>query len=544
MEKTDIKIRFFLREESRTISRNLKAQNRLPGTRQLECYITFGRQELTTLPDGKPWEKHGDYKGSAVLGWSGTAMTTEAKQKVINVKKRLGKYRINKSGALIEYLTAKIQTGLYILPDAWESKNQISTGVYEPINKLLNQWRHVIKLTYSELIKLTDFTKEKLVRTVRDRLKNGVPIQVIIPATASPMEAMSRVAKTMDGKNIIDISNRHNVPTDLREFIPFYAKNKLIKKKLSDETEETRNELVGKLNRYFRQTGKVLSITESTIIDVSDFFAWRIHDNEINSSRKGNRENPTRPEAIGVGTFNKCKKLVRFFFDKAVDNFECHLQFSTAHVIFKEVPYDRELNDVYLSMAQIREIMALNITDKTLNAHRSLFLIGCLGGGYRVEDLHRIDKPLKEDFQNGEYYTFNVTSNKTNARTKVPIPHFLDPYVESYDFSVHANVHELRKSIKEIGKLCGWYHDYKYNEQLADGTSKPVVKKYWDMLQPKTCRKTFCSLLYNYYGFTIEEAGAYSGHSSDEFKKYLQVDKKAKAQQLVDKFEFKLKNEM
>jgi regulation of enolase protein 1 (concanavalin A-like superfamily) len=50
--------------------------------------------------------------------------------------------------------------------------------------------------------------------------------------------------------------------------------------------------------------------------------------------------------------------------------------------------------------------------------------------------------------------------------------------------------------------------------------------------------------LYNYYGFTIEEAGAYSGHSSDEFKKYLQVDKKAKAQQLVDKFEFKLKNEM
>lgn len=301
-----------------------------------------------------------------------------------NVQKRLGKLRIDKSGALVEYLTAKIQTGLYILPDAWSSKEQLATGVYELLNKQLNQWRHVITLTYTELYNEL-ISLGNLVQTIKERMKNGVPVHISIPATATPLEVIGHIARTMDGKSIVDISNPKGVPTDLRKFIPYYEENKLDTKKLSKKTITARDNLANKLDRYFDQTGNTLSITESKIEDISYFLKWRIYDNEENKARNGHIINPSTGEAIGVGTFNKTKKLIKFFYNRAVDNFGCTIKVSTTHVILKEIAYDREMNDVYLSMDQLQEIFELKLTNERMIKHRALFIIGSLGGGYRVE---------------------------------------------------------------------------------------------------------------------------------------------------------------
>lgn len=112
-------------------------------------------------------------------------------------------------------------------------------------------------------------------------------------------------------------------------------------------------------------------------------------------------------------------------------------------------------------------------------------------------------------YDNGkEYYTFHVVSTKTKARTQVPIPPQLNKLVEEYDFDTPVKVHDFRDDVKELGEMCGWTHIYKYKEQLADGSSKDMAKPFFDMLQPRTCRKNFCSLLYNFYGLSVQEKRA------------------------------------
>jgi hypothetical protein len=270
-----------------------------------------------------------------------------------------------------------------------------------------------------------------------------------------------------------------------------------------------------------------------------------MYDNEENKARKGKNKiiNKTKNKAVGMGTMNKCKKLTRFFFARAVDNFNCTLNLNTENAIFDEKPYDREMNDVYLNMEQLFEIKKLDLNgNERLQRHRSLFILGCLGGGYRISDLVKLPKPKLERFENGkEYYCFSVRSQKTNTKTLVPIPHELDSLIESYDFEIETKRKEFRDDIKLLGEMCGWIELYKYVEILADGTQEPVEKPFKDMLMPKTCRKSFCSILYNFYDLTKEECCDYSGHNpnSDEFLKYLRIDKKMKAQKLVTKFNAK-----
>lgn len=544
MAKKPPKIRFFLQAQSRTIKRNLKSKDRNPGSRQLDVYISVGKVHMGHFY-GKKWIRQGNYSGEVQLGWDGVGMSQTEKDRLQKSKKRIGKYKIAKSGELIDYRKIKMATGVFILPDSWNSKEQKAVGVYEPLNRLLNQWRHVITITHAELVQRADFNSKKLVAEIKKRMKEGVPITVSIPATASPMQVISQVAKSMDGKSIVDISNPHGVPDDMRKFIPYYNKNRLDTKKLSDETVKSREELSNKLQRYFEQTGKTLSITQSSLQDVSAFFKWRMYDNEENKARKGKNSivNGTKNKSVGMGTMNKCKKLTRFFFARAVDNFECTLRFNTENVTFNEIPYDREMNDVYLNMDQLFEIQKLDLKgNERMERHRSLFIQGCLGGGYRVSDLVKLPRPTLERFEDGlEYYCFSVRSQKTNTKTLVPIPHELNPLIESYDYETETKPHDFRDDIKTLGELCGWNYTYKYEEILADGTPEPVEKPFKDMLMPRTCRKSFCSILYNFYDLSKEECCDYSGHdpNSDEFLKYLRIDKKVKAQRLVRKFNAK-----
>jgi len=168
-------------------------------------------------------------------------------------------------------------------------------------------------------------------------------------------------------------------------------------------------------------------------------------------------------------------------------------------------------------------------------------VLGCLGGGYRISDLVKLQKPQYEEYDNGEfYYAFAVTSTKTKAKTLAPIPHELNYIVEKYPFGTQVKENELRDDIKELGQKCNWLQDYTYTEELADGTPKTETKPYFEMLQTKTCRKTYCSLLYNFWGLSIQECMDFSGHDKEEeFLKYLRIDKKVKAQKLIERFKVK-----
>lgn len=547
MEKGLPKIRFFLREADRTLTRNYSNKTRVWGTRQLECYVSFGKRIIEELPNGMKWKPEGKHTGSAVLGWAGAAMSNEEKSRLTNVKHRLGKLRIDVNGNLVEYLELKFQTGLFLLPASWSSQEQVATAPYEAINSELVKIKHIVSNTYNELIQRADFSKETFLAEIKQRLKNGMPLTVVIPDTTSTVQTIKHVAKALahvEGLDLPDELNPKGVPDDLREYILWYSTNKLDPKKLSEETVKSREELSNKLQRYFVQTKMTLSVTKSKISDISDFLKWRIYDNEENKARKGknNIVNGTHGDAIGMGTYNKCKHLLKFFYNSAVNEFECKIQFSTKHKILIEEAYDREMNDAYLSMDQLNDMFKIDLKgNEGLNRHRSLFIMGCLGGGYRISDLVKLPQPTLQLFNDGhEYYCFDVVSKKTKTPTKVPIPEELNPIIESYDFNLPIVKEKFRKDIKTIGQMLGWDNIYTYYELLADGKSKKIEKPFWDMLIPKTCRKSFCSLLYNFYDCPIEECMDFSGHATEqEFLKYLNIDKKAKAQKLVNRFKAK-----
>ena len=337
------------------------------------------------------------------------------------------------------------------------------------------------------------------------------------------------------------------MPDNLIEFIDYYLKNRTILEKLSDGTEDRFIRFRTKLERWRDITGKTLSLTSSELVHISEFFKWRIYDNEANNVRNTSKVKSrdqisrVKSEAIGIGTLNKTKKDLKYFYNRAVEEFGCKIKFSTKAPILKEQKYDREMSDVYLTMAQLKQIIELNLqSEKRLNIHRNLFVLGCLGGGFRVSDLKILPKPKYEDYKGEFYYAFAVKSKKTGVKSLAPIPPELNYIIESYPFGVEIKENEFLEDIKQIGFRCGWAQSYSYSEELADGTSKLTSKTFNEMLMSRTCRKTYCSLLYNFWNLTIQECMDFSGHESEEeFLKYLQIDKKAKAQKLIDRFKIK-----
>lgn len=562
MKKEIPKVRFALREKNRTIKRELKSKNKPPGTLQLVCNITWNQaHKISIIKESKflktplTWDKNasGKYKGSFSLGMAGLGIPAVVRNKLINIERSFGKYKINSKGELIQYDSIKLQTGIYVLPASWLKDEQKVTQPYEWANKEMEKIVHIVKNTFNELKDNKDFSKELFHKEIKSRMKNGMPITIVVsgPDSQSESKVMYSIREALAadrGINLPDDNNKKNVPEDLIDFIPYYQMNRIDTKVLAKATIGRQNQFRKKLERYKIATGKKLTITGSDINDIADFIKWRIYDNEENNVRNSpkiksaNQKVKTKANAVGVGTLNKTRKDIINIYNRAIDNFGCKLQFSTSHVVLKEESYDRESADIFLTMDQLKQILGLKIEKGSrLDKHRTLFCLGCLSGGYRVSDLIKLPFPKLNRFDDGqEYYTFEVVSTKTAAKTMAPIPDTLNYLIESYDFNATIKKHELRDDIKTLGKLCGWTNKVEYNEELADGSSRTINKEFYKLLMTKTCRKTYCSLLYNFWGLSIRECMEFSGHKSEnEFRKYLKIDRLAQAQKLVDKFNVK-----
>lgn len=558
---SDLKIRFNL--SGKSIKRKIKKGNKPLGTQQIVAIISWGKAEnidkvkindnsgnwkpLSSSPTNK--EK---YRGGLHFGWAGMSLSDKQKRDTSDLYKHFRSYKINVNGELLKYNRTKIQTGLFILPICWAIKAQFASVPYAWVNDELTKIKHVIETTYNELFTLKKFNSKMLRLEIQDRMKNGMPKHIHVPANiaVNSAQAIHEISKTLAkeaGIEAYDIRNPKNVPDNLAEFIDHYYKFNIKLKKGSDETKERHMQFKRKLARWNEATGKNLSITLSDEVDVGEFLKWRIFDNEENIVRNSknvkskNQITKVKDEAIAVSTLNKTKKDIIFFYNRSVDNFSCKPTLSTKHAVLKEEQDDRENYDVFLSMDQIKEILALKIEEGTrLFKHRILFCLGCLGGGYRVSDLVKLPQPVLEKFGDEFYYTFNVRSTKTKVRTKAPIPQQLNFLVENYKFEERVKVHDFRDDIKKLGELCGWSQPYTYKKKLADGTEKDIAGPYFKFLMTRTCRKSYCSLLFNYWELPILECMEFSGHKTeDEFKKYLQIDKQAKAQKLIEVFKVK-----
>ena len=557
----DIKSRFIL--SGRKVKRQLADLKRPVGTEQLIGYITWNEKEKVKILNGKEWRPfrkvEWEYDENDVLqpyedkhkgAWWDESQGMDDER----YYNRHRSYKIDVKGNLIKYVRIKLYTGFYILRESWNLEKQLAEHPYEYVNQELNKLRHIIDVTFAELIIRADFSPQLLLTTIKDRMQHGMPRHITIPAehsnnTINTIRLISDELAKADGISLDKIRNPKGVPDDLIEFIPWYHKNRISTEKLEEGTEDVHNQLLRKLKRWNRQTKRLLSITESELTDVAAFLNWRMYDNEESSKRKNTDDDatdldrPVRGFAIGMGTMNKTKKSLKYMYNMATDMYGCTIRFTTSHSLLKETNYDREAADVYLTMDQIQNIANLPLhIGSDIDTHRNLFILGCLGGGYRIGDLIRLPVPIKEKFEvdkgeTVELYTFNVRSTKTKIRTMAPIPMEINPIVERFPYGTAIKKHAFRNDIKEIGRLLNWTQPYTFEHPLADGKFRPETKPYNDMLQARTCRKTYCSLLYNYWKLSIQECMAFSGHESEkEFLKYLKEDKKVKAQKLAKSF--------
>ena len=290
-----LKVRYNL--NGRTIKRNFSDLNKPLGTQQLVAIINWGFKENFNRVDGMHWipvpadelakmkipndprrirelqEKsppHIKYTGS----FSG-------KKDLFSVKHYYKSYKVTVQGRLVKYHRLKLQTDLYILPISWNAKSQIASAPYAWINDELKKITHIIETTFQEVIKLKDFSKERLDELLKERMKNGMPRHIYVPANiaANNAQAIHEISKTLAkdaGIEAYDIRNPKNVPDDLTEFIDYYYKNTIKLKKGSDETYERHQQFKRKLIRWYEATGKKLSITLSDEVNIGDFLKWRM----------------------------------------------------------------------------------------------------------------------------------------------------------------------------------------------------------------------------------------------------------------------------
>jgi len=542
----ELNIRFNLSGKKHQIRRFFNDGKRHIGTQQLIAFIRWGDKEVRQLVKNSKRNKEFRNEELFELKMFPIRGMHQNADRATSANFHVPGMKVNKKGEHVKYTFVKIPTGLYILPASFDTKSQIAHFPYEAINAQLERFIHLFTQTYHKLKVMTDFSADMFVDEVKMRIKEGMPIEVIIPGDKAKniLTAMSAAAEQITGVSL-DMRNPYNpknVPNDLRDFIDFYHANRPSTKPLEESTIESHRQLKRKLQRWHDETGNIFQLTTSDLTDLSEFLKWRAYDNEENNPRSQKKKVKEEELPIGIGTMNKTKKQLKYFFNGARKDFNVRLQLEVDCSPLREEGYDRDEEDVFLSMEQLIEIINLEIPEGTeLFLHRDLFILGCLSGGYRISDLVKLPRPeliITED--NERYYLFHVRSTKTNVSSRTPVPPEMNFIVERFPFGTKIKEHQFRLDIKTLGRMCGWTHMHTIEKPLVFKKYKKVTKQFFQFLETKTCRKTYCSLLYNYYKLSIVEAKLFSGHKTEEqFKNYLKIDKIQSAHKLLAQFKLK-----
>lgn len=545
---SEIKIRYNLAGKKHQIRRLFNDGTRHIGTQQLIAIVRWGEKDVFNLKGTKA--NRGDFKTDngdyvEMKKFPNRELTrNNINEHKININ--VPGMKMNKNGEQVKYSFVKIPTGIYILPASFDTKSQKVHFPYESVNAQLERFTHLLTQTFYKLKSMTDFSRKMFIDEVKLRIEEGMPIELVIPGDKAKniLTAMSVAAEKITGVSIEmrNPYNPRNVPNDLRDFIDFYHENRPSTKPLEESTIESHRQLKRKLQRWYDQTGNIFQLTTSDLSNLTDFLKWRAYDNEDNNPRGIKVKEKKENLPIGIGTMNKTKKQLKYFFNGARKDFNVRMQFDVDCSPLKEESYEREDEDVFLTMEQLIEIINLDIPQGSeLFLNRDLFILGCLSGGYRISDLVKLPKPELLITTEGEsYYIFQVRSTKTKVVTRTPVPPEMNFIVERFPFGSKIKGFQFLIDVKTLGMMCGWTYFHTIEKPLSFKKYKKISQQFYQFIQTKTCRKTYCSLLYNYYGLTIEEAKSFSGHKTDEqFKKYLRIDKIQSAQKLIAKFKLK-----
>ena len=176
----------------------------------------------------------------------------------------------------------------------------------------------------------------------------------------------------------------------------------------------------------------------------------------------------------------------------------------------------------YMTIAEMKKLMSLTITDARLDRVRDIFIFGCYTA-LRYSDILRL---RKNEIVNGDFIHFRQV--KTKEENSVPLVSTTKAILEKYKSLPGPlalpviTTQKMNDYIKELGQLAG------FNEQVTViryfGTKRvEETYKKWEIMSTHMMRRTFIS---NSLIMQIPESEvmAISGHKSyNSFKRYFKV---------------------
>lgn len=168
-----------------------------------------------------------------------------------------------------------------------------------------------------------------------------------------------------------------------------------------------------------------------------------------------------------------------------------------------------------------------------MNLARDMFIIACLGGGFRGEELYNHELTLEK---RDDHYLLHIFHSKTSFLNINPVFGELENVIRRYDGKLpdFLTILDFRKGLSKIAQNLNFDRVIVSPYSLLDALKKTERFVLKDIFSVYFARKTFVMLLVS-YGFTDEEIIEFTAHTKIEtlnyYKPILSLPKKIKALQ-------------
>ena len=184
------------------------------------------------------------------------------------------------------------------------------------------------------------------------------------------------------------------------------------------------------------------------------------------------------------------------------------------------VKYSEEVDNIYLTTAEMDAIYDLKLTDIVEQETRDLFIVGC-ETGLRYSDFSRIKK---EHFANDR---INIFQTKVKSKVTIPISARLREILEKYNYSLpqrtDKGLTDFNENVRKIGELAEIKERVVIQQTRGTKRQEKFFYKY-ELMSSHTCRRSFCTNKF-LKGVPVKVIMAISGHKTEKaFMKYLKLN--------------------
>lgn len=192
-----------------------------------------------------------------------------------------------------------------------------------------------------------------------------------------------------------------------------------------------------------------------------------------------------------------------------------------------------ETKEIYLTESELDAIYNLDLSELPhLDLARDVFLVGCYTA-QRYSDYSRISEEHISTTPNGKKI-ISLTQLKTGAQVVIPVSPRLEAILSKYDYNLpttyEQKVNKYIKTVVEMAKISKLEADDCY----VKGKASTELKPKYEMVKTHTARRSGATNMY-LAGIPVIAIMKITGHKTErEFLKYIRVTVQENAEHLAD----------